>query len=198
MRRGLLVPLVVVVAAVPLAAIVIARAAVDLLPDRAAARSGYAWSAVKQRPPLKRTEVAGAAVGGDVYVIGGFVPSHRTTAAVERFRDGSWKRVRALPVPLNHAAAVGYRGHVYVVGGYASRDGLTDPVKTLYRYDPQRDRWRRLPDMPTARAALAVGVVGGRLYAAGGAAGGKQMATVEVYDFAKRHWSGGPPLSVAR
>src|SRR3954452_3571654 len=198
MRRGLLVLLVVLVAAVPLAAIVIARAAVDLLPDQAAARSGYAWSSVKQRPPLKRTEVAGAAVGRDLYVIGGFVPSQLTTAVVERFRGGRWKRVRSLPVPLNHAAAVGDHGHVYVLGGYASRNGLPDPVKTLYRYDPQKARWTRLPDMPTARAALAVGVVGGRLYAAGGAADGTQLATLEVYDIARRHWSRGSSLSVAR
>jgi N-acetylneuraminic acid mutarotase len=198
MRRGLLVPLVVVVAAVPLAAIVIARAAVDLLPDQPAARSGYSWSSVKQRPPLRRTEVAGAVVGGDVYVIGGFVRSQLTTAVVERFRAGKWRRVRSLPVPLNHAAAVGYHGHAYVVGGYASRNGLTDPVKTLYRYDPKKNRWRRLPDMPTARAALAVGVVRGRLYAVGGAAGGKQIATLEVYDIAKRRWSPAASLSVAR
>src|SRR3954447_21739423 len=164
MRHRLLVPLLLLLAALPLAAIVMARG------------ERYEWTKVTVRPPLERTEVAGAAVAQDVYVIGGFVRPNTTTAAVERFNTlrRRWKRVRALPVPLNHAAAVGYRGHVYVVGGYASRDGLTDPVKTLYRYDPQRGRWRRLPGMATARAGLAVGVVRGRLYAAGGAAGGKQ------------------------
>src|SRR4051794_10719368 len=198
MRRGLLVALVLAVAALPLVAIVIARAAVDLLPHKAAARGGYSWSKVDQRPPLERSEVAGAALGNDIYVIGGFAPSHRTTSAVERYRGGKWTRVRALPVPLNHAAAVGYRGHVYVVGGFAGRNGLTNPMKTLYRYDPHEDRWAQLPAMPTARAALAVGAVRGRLYAVGGAAPGKQVATLEIYDLAKRRWSEGPPFSVAR
>jgi hypothetical protein len=198
MRRGLVVPLVIVVAALPLAAIVIARVAVGLLPDSATARSGYSWTEVHTRPPLKRTEVAGAVLGSDLYVIGGFVSSHQTAAAVERYRGGKWKRVHSLPVGLNHAAAVGYRGHVYVVGGYAGRNSLSDPQKTLYRFDPKRNRWTRLPDMPTARAALALGAVGGLLYAAGGAAGGKQTGVLEIYDIAKRRWSHGPSLSVAR
>jgi Kelch motif/Galactose oxidase, central domain len=198
MRRGLLVPLVIVMAALVLAAIVIARGSGDVRPDRATPRSGYAWTQVRTRPPLKRTEVAGAALGNDLYVLGGFLRSHRTTAAVERFRGGEWRRVRSLPVALNHAAAVGYRGHVYVVGGYAGRDSLIEPQKTLYRYDPKRNRWARLSDMPTARAALATGAVDGRLYAAGGAAGGKQTAVVEIYDIATRRWSRGPSLSVAR
>src|SRR4051812_13361902 len=191
MRRGLLVALVLTVAALPLLAIVIARAAVDLLPHKGAARDGYAWSKVDQRPALERSEVAGAAVGDDIYVIGGFTPSHRTTSVVERYHGGKWTRVRPLPAPLNHAAAVGYQGHVYVVGGFAGRTGLTEPVKTLYRYDPHEDRWAQLPDMPTARAALAVGALRGRLYAVGGAARGKQIATLEMYDISRRRWSEG-------
>jgi N-acetylneuraminic acid mutarotase len=145
-----------------------------------------------------RTEVAGAAIGRDVYVIGGFVPPRRTSAAVERLRAGRWSRVRPLPVPLNHAAAVGYRGRVYVVGGYAGRNGLTQPVKSLYRYDPKSGRWTRLPDMPTARAALAVGVVGGRLHAVGGNTGRGQTDVLEIYDVARRRWSRGPSFSVPR
>jgi non-specific serine/threonine protein kinase len=199
MRRGLRVPLVLVVAALPVAAIVIARAAIDLLPASAAdSAAGYRWIAFKPRPPLSRTEVAGAALGDDIYVIGGFVPPGATTSAVERLHNGHWSRVRSLPVGLNHAGAVGYRGHVYVVGGYAGRNGLTEPVRSLYRYDPDRNRWKQLADMPAARAALAVGATGGRIYAAGGSDGREQTARLEIYDIARNRWSRGPSLSVAR
>ena len=122
---------------------------------------------------LERTEVAAARVGHFIYVMGGFEPSGATSAATERYdieRD-RWRRVADMPVALNHAAAVAYRGRVYVLGGYSSATGLSQEVATLYRYDPGRDRWRRLPSAPTARAALAAGVIRGRLYAAGGAAG---------------------------
>jgi N-acetylneuraminic acid mutarotase len=185
-RRGLLLAVVPMIAAFAL----IARGG-------ATAESSYDWASAKG-PSKQRTEVAGAILGTDVYVIGGFVPPDRTTAAVERLHGKAWQRVRSLPFALNHAAAVGHRGHVYVVGGYAGRHGLTAPVRTLYRYDPRRNRWRRLPDMPTARAALALGAIDGKLYAAGGANSQGALARLEIYDIAKRRWSRGPSFSVAR
>jgi N-acetylneuraminic acid mutarotase len=149
---------------------------------------------------LERTEVAAARVGRFIYVIGGFEVSRATSAATERYdieRD-RWRRVADMPVALNHAAAVAHRGSVYVLGGYSSPTGLNEEVATLYRYDPGRDRWRRLPSAPTARGALAAGVIRGRLYAAGGAAGGKALTTLEIYDFERRSWRKGPAMPTAR
>jgi N-acetylneuraminic acid mutarotase len=149
---------------------------------------------------LARTEVAAVRVGRFVYVMGGFIRAGFSTAATERYdivRD-RWTRVANMPMALNHAAAVAYRGRVYVLGGYSSPTGLDDEVATFYRYDPRRDRWRRLPSMPTARGALAVGVLGNRLYAAGGAGQGRVHAELEIYDFKHRRWSRGPAMAVAR
>ena len=141
-------------------------------------------------------------MGRFVYVVGGFERrSGRSTAAVERYdlRRDRWRRVRSMPVALNHPAAAAYRGDVYVVGGYTGRGDLRGEVSSLYRYDPGRDRWSRLPDAPTRRAALAVGVIGGRLYAAGGANSDEgALRRLEVYDFAARRWSQGPDMGFAR
>ena len=80
---------------------------------------------------LSRTEVAAARVGRFVYVVGGFEQrSGATTAAVERYdivRD-RWRRVRSMPVGLNHPAAAAYRGNVYVLGGYTGRGDLRGEV----------------------------------------------------------------------
>src|SRR5688572_27747251 len=122
--------------------------------------------------PLQRTEVAAARVGRHIYVMGGFErATGATTAATERYdtKRNRWTKVADMPAALNHAAATTHEGHVYVAGGYGGATGLTQEVATLYRYDPRDDRWRTLPPMPTARGALAAGVVGHRLYAAGGA-----------------------------
>ena len=151
---------------------------------------------------LQRTEVAAARVGRAIYVFGGFErTSGKTTAATERYdiaRD-RWRRVGDMPVGLNHAAAATYRGDVYVLGGYRGRNTLDDESASLYRYNPRLDRWSRLPAAPTARGALAVGVIGHRLYAAGGAATGRgALATLEIYDFRSRRWSRGPDMSLAR
>ncbi|MEA2441183.1 MAG: hypothetical protein QOH76_2607, partial [Thermoleophilaceae bacterium] len=53
----------------------------------------------------------------------------RTTSAVERYDidRNRWKRVRPMPVGLNHTAATAYAGDLYVMGGYASKTGCRAP-----------------------------------------------------------------------
>jgi Kelch motif protein/kelch motif-containing protein len=165
---------------------------------------GGGWE--RLRPSLlARTEVAAARAGDRIYVVGGFAGTEgsalgATTAAVERYdpRRDRWSRARSMPLALNHPAAATWRGRVYVVGGYTASTGLEGDSAALLRYDPPRDRWARLADMPTARGALAVGVAGDRLYAAGGAAGGRALRTLEVYDLRRDRWRRGPPMPTAR
>ena len=150
---------------------------------------------------LERTEVGAARIGRFVYVVGGFTPAgQRTAKAVERYdiERNRWKRVRSMPVGLNHTVAVAYGGDLYVMGGYASTTGLNGPVATLYRYRPKTDRWSKLPSAPSKRAAHTMGVIGHRLYVAGGAREGKALKTLEIYDFRTRSWSKGPDMHTAR
>jgi N-acetylneuraminic acid mutarotase len=160
------------------------------------------WTALPAAP-LERTEVAAARIERSIYVVGGFErESGATTAAVERYdlRRNRWSRARAMPLALNHPAATAYRGDLYVHGGYAGASNLTDPTTALLRYDPERNRWRRLPPSPTPRAAHALAVLGNRLYAAGGANDGGSLRSLEIYDFKRRRWKRGPsfPFGPAR
>ena len=143
---------------------------------------------------LERTEVASARIGNSIYVVGGFLGDGRTTAAVERYdiRRRRWSRVRSMPVGLNHATAVAYRGRLFVSGGYAAETGLAGPTNVLLRYDPGTRRWRRLPPAPTPRAAHAAAVIRDRLYIAGGANDTGSLRSLEVYDFKRRRWRQGP------
>jgi len=179
-------------------------AAAVTLAGSGTAREDGGWQ--RLRPSLlARTEVAAARAGDRVYVVGGFAGAEgsevgATTAAVERYdpRRDRWSRARSMPLALNHPAAATWRGRVYVVGGYTARAGLAGDSAALLRYDPGRDRWTRLADMPTARGALAAGVVGDRLYAAGGATGGRALRTLEVYDLERDRWRRGPAMPTAR
>jgi N-acetylneuraminic acid mutarotase len=157
------------------------------------------WRALRDST-LARTEVAAARIGDGAYVVGGFAAPGVTSDVVERYdlRRDRWTRVAPIPQAVNHAAAVAYRGALYVAGGYTAAGGLAAETAALWRYDPAADRWTRLADAPTARGALVAGVVGDRLYVAGGARAGKALKTLEVYDFASRRWSTGPPMGVAR
>jgi non-specific serine/threonine protein kinase len=177
-----------------------ARAAKTGAAAPAAGARSDRWVALRAAP-LKRTEVGGARIGRYIYLVGGFAErGGATTAAVERYdtRDNRWRQVRSMPIALNHAAAAAYKGALYVVGGYAASRSLSGDSAALLRYDPGRDRWTRLRDAPSRRGALAVGVIGDRLYAAGGARSGKALKTLEIYNFRTGRWSTGPPMSVAR
>jgi N-acetylneuraminic acid mutarotase len=157
--------------------------------------AALAWTPLPSAT-LPRTEVAAARVGGSIYVAGGFVDGGNTTRAVERYDIGrrSWRRMRPMPVELNHAVAVAFRGRLYVSGGYRGHTGLSQPSRVLLRYNPRANRWRRLPPAPTPRAAHAAAVIRGRLYVAGGANDSGSLRSLEVYDFARRRWTSGPDL----
>jgi N-acetylneuraminic acid mutarotase len=163
------------------------------MPIAAVLAAAVAWAPLPSAN-LERTEVAAARIGNSIYVIGGFLGNGRTTAAVERYdiRRTRWSRVRSMPVGLNHATAVVYRGRLFVSGGYADETGLSGATGVLLRYNPRTNRWRRLPAAPTPRAAHAAAVIRNRLYIAGGANDTGSLRSLEIYDFKRRRWRTGP------
>jgi N-acetylneuraminic acid mutarotase len=163
-------------------------------PERAAGTSG--WVPLRSAT-LERTEVAAARIGRFAYLVGGFERrSGVTTSAVERYdlRGDRWRRVRPMPLGLNHTTAVAYHGRLYVHGGYTARRSLQSATSVLLRYDPARNRWARLRSSPTPRAAHAAAVIRGRLYVAAGANSHGSLRSLEMYDFVRRRWSRGPDL----
>jgi N-acetylneuraminic acid mutarotase len=141
--------------------------------------------------------VAAARVGRSIYVVGGTTSGGASgrTSTVERYdtRRNRWRRMRPLPVALDHAAAVGYKGELYVHGGFLANVTVS---ARLFRFDPRRKRWSRLPSSPTPRAAHAAAVIGHRLYVAGGADDPQiieddPLRSLEVYDFRRRRWRHG-------
>jgi N-acetylneuraminic acid mutarotase len=151
--------------------------------------------------PFARTEVAAARIGKHVYVVGGFEESSGdTTDAVLRYsiKRDRWKQVAPMPVAVNHPTAAARDGRLYVHGGFTAAGALSDPTSALQEYKPDRNRWRRLPDSPTPRAAHALGVIGDRLYAAGGADDtNAQLTELEIYDISEREWTPAPTSTSA-
>src|SRR5215472_10062400 len=146
-----------------------------------------------------RSEVAGAAVGDRVYVVGGLT-AIGVTADVQEYdpADNRWTARAALPQPIHHSAAAALGGRLYVIGGFAVRGlSMWQPVNTVYEYDPGTDRWRARASMPTARGALTAVAVDEKIYAIGGTAGRDTGAT-EVYDPAVDAWKGVRPMPTPR
>lgn len=137
--------------------------------------------------PLPRTEVAGAAVRSDVYVVGGYLADGRSSRRVDVYspRTKRWRRGPDLPVAVNHAMAAAYRGRLYVVGGYGGSGRTLRSAHVLVG-----GRWRNLPPLPASRAAAGAAVAADRLYVVGGVLRPGVLARVAfAFDLRRRRWT---------
>ncbi len=134
--------------------------------------SGLAWATLA-KAPTARTEVAAAAAGGRIYVIGGYTADGATVPTVEVLdvATGRWERGPDLPVAVNHAMASTVDDTVYVFGGY-----LAGNVPSASAYRLEGDRWRAVSPLPEGRAAGTAAAVDRVVYVAGGIAPGGGLA----------------------
>jgi N-acetylneuraminic acid mutarotase len=148
------------------------------------------WS-TKAPLPLKVSEVALAAAGGKIYVIGGSTSDTAALTLNEEYDPASnqWRERAPLPRPLTHAAAVGLNGKIYVVGAFTAA-GHGDATDSAFEYDPAADMWRDLPRLKSPRGSVGLTTLDGKLHAIGGRGKDKvTVATHEVYDPARGKWT---------
>lgn len=158
--------------------------------------------------PSKRTEVTAAALGGKIYVIGGFeepslkhIPGLTISGKVEVYNPATdrWSDAAPLPTGLHHAGAAAIGDRLYVAGGFTrSFLSVWHPIADLHIYDPEKDVWTAGPPMPTARGGLAVTAFEGKVYAIGGYGESGNEGAVEVFDPATGQWSAKAPLATPR
>ena len=105
--------------------------------------------------PTARQEVAVAALGERIYVIGGFGAAAEPVATVEAYdvATDTWTAPAPYPVPVHHAAAAVVAGRLYVVGGYTGGRVSWSRLVSLYEYDPTRNAWVARAAMPTPRGS---------------------------------------------
>jgi N-acetylneuraminic acid mutarotase len=166
-------------------------------PGAAQPEPAFEWtSALPMITP--RSEVAAAAIGSRIYVIGGLDGFARTIATVEAFdvAENRWTIVSPLPKPVHHASAIAVGGKVYVFGGFTGV--ASTPVDTLYIYDPLTDRWSRGADLPDSTGGVALTVVEGRIHMLGGKSIGANVDSHYVYDPAANTWSSEPEMISGR
>jgi N-acetylneuraminic acid mutarotase len=175
--------------------------------------SGGHWEA-RAPMPSNRSEVAVAELGGKIYVMGGFkFYGLVTSRAVEVYdpQTNRWEEKAPLPAGRHHAAEAVVGGRLYLIGGYKRfldwetlRTRKHQPTNQVWEYDPGQNRWRERAPMPTARGALAIGVIDGKIYAVGGgnAVGrgswGHGVNSFERYDPVTDTWQALPPMPTPR
>jgi len=179
------------------------------------AETGQLWSydpradAVREHRRLepRRQGFAVAALGGRLYVVGGFDEYGAPSALVSEYdpRVDSWRMRSPLPTARGNLAAAAHEDVLFAIGGDgAARLGSTS-CAAVEAFDPRADAWRARTPMPTSRSHLAAAVASGFVYALGGerraALLGRSVATVgrvEQYDPTADRWLRRASLRVPR
>ena len=166
--------------------------------DDRSARGAGTWSALASSP-FQRSEVGAARIGDRIYVVGGLLGNGRTTGRMAAYDISAdeWTVRRPIPDPVNHPGVTSLNGKLFVVGG--QRGANKRRSRALWRYVPASNRWHRLPDAPTARAAMGIAAAGGKLFVVGGqTAGNFALRRLEVYDIGLRRWRSRTPMRKGR
>ncbi len=116
--------------------------------------------------PVPLHHMAVAAVGGLLYVMGGFDSDGdaRSETWVYDPVGDQWSGAAPLPASRGACWAAEYDGRIYLFGGRLGQD----TVASTFIYDPGSDQWTLGQDMPTARNHLIAVTVGDFIYVMGG------------------------------
>ncbi|MHC4600650.1 MAG: Kelch repeat-containing protein, partial [Planctomycetota bacterium] len=144
------------------------------------------WSTMMTHDiPTPRERHAAVALGGKIYVCGGYNGSYLSTLEIYDPASG-WTTGLPMPSPRADFAWVaadvdpgaGQTFHLFAIGG---TDG-SSTLDAVAEYDPATNRWLHQSAMPTPRYGLGCGELGGELFAVGGTDGSSALADVEAYD----------------
>jgi N-acetylneuraminic acid mutarotase len=126
--------------------------------------------ATKSPMPVSLAMTSAAAVGGNIYVFGGYDELNGDTAANLMYAPAadSWVVLPNMLISRDRSAAAVVDGKIYVVGG---RNGDLGWLDLTQRFDPntyETYEWVTLSSMPTSRGDLAAAAAGGQIFAFGG------------------------------
>jgi len=152
---------------------------------------GGTWTKKANMPNARHYHFAGV-VNGKIYLIGGSFPL-AWALSVEEYDSvtGKWTGKANMPTARAGLSVGVVDGKIYAIGGVNNFGPNRGDIflSAVEEYDPVLDKWTKKTDMSFIRTGLSVGVVGGKIYAIGGADedhGG--LSTVEEYDPISDRW----------
>ena len=169
--------------------------------DRAPLRTaflfdGRSWRRIPSLPEERAAAAAAATADGRVWVVGGRTRSGLATRALSLdLRTMRWRTV-AGPRPREHLAATALGGRVYAVGGRLA--GLDTNLGTVEAYEPKRNRWTRMPDLPDPRGGTGSAAIAGRIVSVGGESPPGTNRTVWALRPGASAWTALPDLPTPR
>ena len=148
------------------------------------------WTGLPRLPEPVRA-AAGAALDGDMYVIGGQSEGGdgRQVYAFDVAR-GSWEQRAPLPEPRFNLSAVAFQNRIYAMGGFSGSQEHAD----VFVYDPGANAWSRGAPLPAPNHTFGAVVFRGEIWAIGGRRGERILRDVWIYDPRSQRWRRGSSL----
>lgn len=152
---------------------------------------------------VARTFPGMAALGGQIYVVGGGVSSGSTNA-FERYDPAtdSWANLPTSSVSRSLTTFTAMNGKLWNLGGCLGSDCSASGITPLLQaYTPALGMWNTHQSMTTARNSFASASVGGLLYAIGGRGACPPctgLSSVEAYNEATNTWIARASLPATR
>ncbi len=164
----------------------------------------------KQPLPEKREQLEAAAIGGQIYLIGGRGSPDPHASALNEVYDvanDSWTTKAPMLYPVASCSSAVSEGKIYAIGG--QDDFLIGEINTNFVqiYDPSNNSWSLGASVPvtvmgTGAAAVSGEMAPRRIYLFGGYRShlGDYAAEnlVQVYDMKNNNWTFGKPMPTAR
>src|SRR2546425_5247332 len=148
--------------------------------------------------PLARSGVGCASVNGQLYVAGGGEGSE--VFAYDPSAN-SWTSKAPFGNRLAYPGAAGIGNKLYLIGGCEGSDCRIGTLAELGVYDAVANSWSNAASMSVARSSMAVGVINGKIYAAGGLGACPPCVgynLLEVYDPSSNTWTAKTPMPTVR
>lgn len=156
---------------------------------------GENWKSLRPLPQ-PRAGMAAAAVGLNVYLVGG-----ETAEGVDgqvwvyHTTNHTWQEAAHKETAVTDASAAELFGEIYVPGGRLADGRPTDIVEA---YSPTNDTWRAVVPLPEAIAGALTLTDGSFLYVLGGWNGRDYLQSAYVYDPGVGEWHRLPDMSHPR
>jgi N-acetylneuraminic acid mutarotase len=164
------------------------------------------WSVRASLPKVLNTTNGAVEIGGKIYLSGGESAHKTANRHLYVYDPGTdiWSQKRDMPIESYEGVSGAIDGKLYVLTSCRDEDRCVLAGTTMlafYRYDPATDQWTSLPTPPLNHNLGAAGVIGGKLYVAGGFTVSAGVAlnrnpALDVYDPATNAWT--PRASMPR
>jgi N-acetylneuraminic acid mutarotase len=148
--------------------------------------------------PTARGEHGVGALGGEVYVLGGFTPTVTSSVQAYSPETRQWRDVADFPVVFHHPNVATVNDKLYVLGFHAG-SGQRKADGSSFVYDPVTNMWTAVAPMPlgTERGASCVTTHQNKVYVFGGT-NDQALPDASIFDPASDEWETLPFVPATR